>query len=468
MVEWLSGLALFDIAVMILSALVALGVLIAFHEYGHFWVARRCGVHVEQFSIGFGPALWSGRDRHGTEYRLAALPLGGFVKMRGETSTADGGTDTSSYQSKSVWQRMAIVVAGPLANLLLAIAFFWLVLLGGERDIAPQLGELASNSAAERAGLQPGMLITAVGDVPVATLSELNRELFDYLGATDTIAFTAQSELGASNVYRIAVERWLSDQEAPQPLAALGIGLPYQLDALLVRAIAEGSPAEAAGLQVGDRIVAVEGQPLHSASRFSTQLAAAAGAVQELTIERSSSIDSSAVAGGYKTLYLPIAARSIASQDATRWLIGIEFSQIGSYPQSLWLDVRYNPATALLRAIEQTIDMSTMVLASVGKLVTGELSPKNLSGPITIAKVAGDSAQSGWDNFLRFVAFLSIMLGIMNLLPIPVLDGGRLVFYLLEAVRGRPLSERIQQVSMQWGLAVMLGLMGLALFNDLT
>lgn len=464
MIEWLASLALFDLAVMILSALVALGVLIAFHEFGHFWVARRCGVYVEQFSIGFGPALWSGRDRHGTEYRLALLPLGGFVKMRGESPADQSDHNSGNYQHKSVGQRMAIVVAGPVANLLLAVVFFWLVLLGGERDLAAQLGAVTPGSVAAEAGLEAGMQITAVGAEPVATMSDLNRALFHYLGESGTIDLTAVDQAQRSGRYQLPIERWLHAEEAPQPLAALGIALPYQLEALQVRAVSPGSPAELSGLRGGDKIVALDGEPLTSAASFAEQIAAAAGAEVVLTIERDSPADQ--FAGN--TLFVPVAAQRVSGAQGDHWLIGIEYAQLGSYPQALWREVSYHPLSALRRAVEQTVDMSAMVVASVVKLVRGELSPKNLSGPITIAKVAGDSAQSGWDNFLRFVAFLSIMLGIMNLLPIPVLDGGRLVFYLFEAVRGKPLSDRIQQVAMQWGLAVMVALMGLALFNDLT
>ena len=463
MFEWLSGLPLFDVAVMVASALVALGVLIAFHEFGHFWVARRCGVHVEQFSIGFGPALWRRTDRAGTEYRLALLPLGGFVKMRGE-SEAESAADRGSYQDKTVWQRMAIVVAGPLANLILAVFFFWLVLLGGERDLAPQLGAVAAGSVAEQAGLEEGMLVEAIGDVPTATLSELNRELFHYLGESGAIEFTVLAPDGVGKQqFSLPIERWLSGQEAPQPLQSLGVSPPYKLDGLRVRATAEGSPAQAAGLMAGDTIIAVAGQPLRSAEKLAAQLAQAAGQPVYLTVQRVSESEREAVVED-----IPVSAAKVLRDGQSRWQIGIEFTPVASYPDALWRDVSYNPVTALLRAGEQTAQMSGLVLASIGKLVTGELSPKNLSGPITIAKVAGDSAQSGWDNFLRFVAFLSIMLGVMNLLPIPVLDGGRLVFYIYEAALGKPLSQRFQQVAMQWGLAVMMGLMGLALFNDLT
>lgn len=463
MFEWLSGLPLFDVAVMVVSALVALGVLIAFHEFGHFWVARRCGVHVEQFSIGFGPALWCRTDRAGTQYRLALLPLGGFVKMRGESegeSTADGG----SYQDKTVWQRMAIVVAGPVANLILAVFFFWLVLLGGERDLAPQLGAVASGSVAEQAGLEEGMLVEAVGGIPTATLSELNQELFHYLGKSGAIEFAVVAPNSASRQkISLPIQSWLSGQEAPQPLQSLGISAPYRLDGLRVRATAQGSPAQAAGLVAGDTIIAVAGEPLSSAENFAAQLAQAAGQPIYLTVQRASDPE---IKGEVEEV--AVSAANVLRDGQSRWQIGIEFTPVASYPDALWRNVSYNPASALLRAGEQTVQMSGLVLASIGKLVTGELSPKNLSGPITIAKVAGDSAQSGWDNFLRFVAFLSIMLGIMNLLPIPVLDGGRLVFYIYEAALGKPLSQRIQQVAMQWGLAVMMGLMGLALFNDLT
>lgn len=459
MVEWLSGLPLFDVAVMVGSALVALGVLIAFHEYGHFYVARRCGVFVEQFSIGFGPALWSGRDRHGTEYRLALLPLGGFVKMRGESGALDG-YSADSYQAKTVWQRMAIVVAGPVANFILAVFFFWVVLLGGERDLAPQLGAIAAGSPAAEAGLEEGMLVESIGGVAVATLGDVNRELFHYLGNSGVIELSARHSDGSLADYQLPINRWLSEREAPQPLQALGISPPYTLDALLVRAVGAGSPAAASGLLVDDKIVALNGRPLGSAAAFSQALTAAAGEPVWLTVVGGES------AGQGREL--SVAAAPVLRDGVSRWQIGIEFSQLGSYPEALWRDVSYNPVSAAVRAVGQTAEMSQLVLASVGKLVSGQLSPKNLSGPITIAKVAGDSAQSGWDNFLRFVAFLSIMLGVMNLLPIPVLDGGRLMFYAMEAVRGRPISDRIQQVAMQWGLAVMLGLMGLALFNDLT
>lgn len=438
---------------------IALGVLVSFHEFGHFWVARRCGVKVERFSIGFGTPLLTWRDKHGTEFILALLPLGGYVKMVDEREGTVEPEDLQySFNRKSVWQRMAIVSAGPLANFLLAAVAFWWLFLAGEKGLAPVVGMVEQNSLAADAGFEIGMEITAVNGVATDTWNAVSRQLFGFIGSTGEVPFTVvYADSTLSTELRVSVDRWLRDAQEPSPLRDLGISPPFELDSLNLANVFEDGAGYEAGLRVGDQLLAINDQTIEHVGEFVDQVANSAGVTVVLDVQRDAEL-----------LTIRAIPRLIEREGREVGQLGVQLASTGKYPDELMRDVKYNIFTAVPRSIQETANTSIFVLKSIGKLIVGDLSPKNLSGPITIAKVAGDSARTGIDNFIRFVAILSIMLGVMNLLPVPVLDGGHLMYYLIEVIKGSPVSDHIQIVGYKVGFVMLIGLMIFATYNDIT
>ena len=438
---------------------IALGVLVSFHEFGHFWVARRCGVKVERFSIGFGTPLLTWRDKHGTEFILALLPLGGYVKMVDEREGTVEPEDLQySFNRKSVWQRMAIVSAGPLANFLLAAVAFWWLFLAGEKGLAPVVGMVEQNSLAADAGFEVGMEITAVNGVATDTWNAVSRQLFGFIGSTGEVPFTVvYADSTLSTELRVSVDRWLRDAQEPSPLRDLGISPPFELDSLNLANVFEDGAGYEAGLRVGDQLLAINDQTIEHVGEFVDQVANSAGVTVVLDVQRDAEL-----------LTIRAIPRLIEREGREVGQLGVQLASTGKYPDELMRDVKYNIFTAVPRSIQETANTSIFVLKSIGKLIVGDLSPKNLSGPITIAKVAGDSARTGIDNFIRFVAILSIMLGVMNLLPVPVLDGGHLMYYLIEVIKGSPISDQIQIVGYKVGFVMLIGLMIFATYNDIT
>ena len=446
-----------DLLQTIFFTLIALGVLVSFHEFGHFWVARRCGVKVQRFSIGFGTPLLRWRDSHDTEFVIAALPLGGYVKMLDEREGEVAAEDLPhAFTQKTVWQRLAIVAAGPAANFLLAVVAFWIVFLSGERGIAPVAGSVLSGSLAEQSGFEPGTEIIAVNGHRTDTWAAVSRQLFGYIGTTGDIPLTVTYP-NSTIEYDLAVpvSAWLREAAEPSPLRELGITPPFELEALSLGAVAEDGAGYAAGLREGDRLVAINGSDILSVEAFINRVSSSANKAVELLVEREAG-----------PLLISVIPRLVDRDGRQVGQLGVQLASMGSYPEELLRTVEYGVFGAGVRAAEETAETSLFVLKSIGKLVVGDLSPKNLSGPITIAKVAGDSAKSGFDNFIRFIAILSIMLGVMNLLPIPVLDGGHIVYYLIEMVKGSPVSDAVQIVGYKVGFFMLMGLMVFATYND--
>ena len=435
-----------------------------FHEYGHFWVARRCGVKVETFSIGFGKALFRWYDKQGTEFILAALPLGGYVKMlderAGEVSVVD---KPMAFSSKTPWQRMAIIAAGPAANFLLAGVIFWFVFLGGESGLAPVVGEVSQDSMAEQAGFESGMEIIEIAGDQVESWGDVSQRLFDFIGIQGDIEFSVvypDSDL----VYEIVVpvNDWLSDAEAPMPLQDLGLTPAVTLDALTIISVEAGSAAARDGLLANDQVLRLDGAEILSTKRFVDTISESPDKTLNIAVSRIGSADKAT------EIELFVTPDSVDRDGEEVGVMGVRLSSSISYDPENIRTVDYNLLTAVPRAINEVTEMSSFVVKSIFKLLAGELSPKNLSGPITIAKVAGDQARSGLDNFVRFVAILSIMLGVMNLLPIPVLDGGHLVFIVIELIKGSPVSDAVQLIGYKAGFAMLVSLMIFATFNDLT
>jgi regulator of sigma E protease len=443
---------------MILGTLVALGVLVTFHEFGHFWVARRCGVKVLRFSVGFGTPLLRWHDRQGTEFVVAAIPLGGYVKMLDEREgDVPPAQLDQSFNRKNVRQRIAIVSAGPIANFLLALLFFWLVAMLGSLQVRPLIGAVESGSLAAQAGLQAGQEIVAVNDEPTSGWAAVNLQLVRRLGESGTLQVTVR-EPGSTfeSPRQIVLTDWLQGVDQPDPIAALGIR-PWRpaLEPVLAQLDDKG-PAKAAGLQVGDRILAVDDEVLEGWQQLVDRVRAMPGQTVRLLIERQ---------GREREIALELAVRG--EGEARSGYLGAGVAG-GEWPPEMLREVSFGPLEAVGEALSRTWTMSLLTLDSLRKMLFGELSVKNLSGPITIAKVAGASAESGLGDFLNFLAYLSISLGVLNLLPIPVLDGGHLLFYLVEWARGRPLSERVQGWGMQIGISLVIGVMLLALVNDLS
>jgi regulator of sigma E protease len=443
---------------MIFGTLIALGVLVTFHEFGHFWVARRCGVKVLRFSVGFGTPLVRWYDRHGTEFMVAAIPLGGYVKMLDER---EGDVPLEqldqAFNRKSVKQRIAIVAAGPVANFLLAILFFWIIAMLGSQQVRPVIGQVEPESLAASAGLRAGQEIVAVDGESTPGWSAVNLQLVRRLGESGIVQVQVR-EQGSTLVAerQLVLRDWLRGVDEPEPLASLGITPWRPATQPVVNELDPEGPAQKAGVRLGDRLLALDDQRLDEWQQVIDWVRTRAGDQVTLRLQRDG-----------QQLELPVTLGARGEGKARGGYLGVGVKG-GEWPAQMLHEVRFGPLDAVVESLRRTWSMTALTLDSLKKMLFGELSVKNLSGPITIAKVAGASAQSGVADFLNFLAYLSISLGVLNLLPIPVLDGGHLLFYLVEWARGRPLSERVQGWGIQIGISLVLGVMLLALVNDLS
>lgn len=442
---------------MIVGTLVALGVLVTFHEFGHFWVARRCGVKVLRFSVGFGMPLLRWHDRRGTEFVIAAIPLGGYVKMLDEREgEVPADQLDQSFNRKTVRQRIAIVAAGPIANFLLAMVFFWVLAMLGSQQVRPVIGAVEAGSIAAKAGLSAGQEIVAIDGEPTTGWGAVNLQLVRRLGESGTVQLVVREQDSTTETPReLVLDKWLKGADEPDPINSLGIR-PWRpaLPPVLAELDPKG-PAQAAGLKTGDRLLALDGQALGDWQQVVDLVRVRPDTKIVLKVERD---------GAQIDVPVTLAVRGEAKAAGGYLGAGVKGVE---WPPSMVREVSFGPLAAIGEGARRTWTMSVLTLDSLKKMLFGELSVKNLSGPITIAKVAGASAQSGVADFLNFLAYLSISLGVLNLLPIPVLDGGHLLFYLVEWVRGRPLSDRVQGWGIQIGISLVVGVMLLALVNDL-
>jgi regulator of sigma E protease len=447
-----------DLLHTILSFLVAIIVLVTVHEFGHFYVARLCGVRVLRFSLGFGKVLWRKYDKHGTEFSVSALPFGGYVKMLDEREGEVAPELLSqAFTRKTVGQRMAIVVAGPVANFILAILLFWGLLLGGERGLVPIIGAVQANSIASKAGLEVGQEIISVDGEQTTTEQAVARHLIGRLGESGEIRFSVRypdSEL----TYEISlpIEDWMQDAKDPEPFEGLGIDLgPVKP---IIGEVLPNTPAARAGFQPEDKILRINDVPVKDWRDFQNMVRPRANQAVAVDVERHS------VNGNSELVSLSVTPESFTEK-------GVSYGRVGMAPKPLPEEMvrhyEYSVGEALVAGVKRTWDTSGFVLLSVKKLILGEISTKNLSGPISIAKVAGSSAQIGLKSFIGFLALLSVFLGVFNLLPIPVLDGGHLLYLSVELVKGKPVSEKVQVLAYQVGLMIVIGLSMLAMYNDI-
>lgn len=442
----------------VLAMIVTLGILVTIHEYGHFWVARRCGVKVLRFSVGFGKPLFSWKDKQGTEYAVALIPLGGYVSMLDEREGRVAEEELNqAFNRKPVLQRIAVVAAGPLVNLLFAVLVYWAMFVAGVEKVVPVVGEVATQSIAEQAGLLPGDEIVAVAERQTHSWDEVNLVLAGYVGESASVPVTIKPMQGNLQQTRtLKLQNWSVDLETQSPLMALGV-VPYspEYPAVIGRLLEDGQAASA-GLKVGDKVIAVDGIVMRDWLNFVEVVKVSAGQTLALEVER-----------GADRLRLQVvpASRQLENGETVGYIgAGV---QAVEWPEEMVRTIQYGLLESIGKAFAKTGQMITLTLESIWKMLEGILSVKNLSGPITIAKVAGASAASGVEAFASFLAYLSISLGILNLLPIPVLDGGHLLYYCVELVRGKPVSERIQMMGLRLGMTVLFTLMGVAIFNDL-
>lgn len=445
----------------VVGFVLAIGILVTVHELGHYLAARLCGVRVLRFSIGFGAPLFRRRlGRDGTEYRLGAVPLGGYVQMLDER---EGGVDESerhrSYNRQSIPRRALILLAGPGFNFLFAILAYAVIFTAGVPGLKPVLGEVAAETPAAEAGLQSGDEILSVNGAATATWRQAGIELLDGLLEADRIELTVRRDSREESVaLRIAPERRTALTEPGALLPGLGFE-PWMptLPPVIGDLMPDGAAVEG-GLATGDRVVAVEGQAVESWDDFREAVASRPDQPTRIEVRRAGRLES-----------LTVTPRPVDGEAGgeTRGRIGAAPRVPDDFAASMRAEERYGPVSALGRAVANTGEMSALTLRMLYRMVTGEVSLRNLSGPINIAQYAGITVSSGLVSFLGFLAIVSISLGIVNLFPIPVLDGGQLVFLAVEGAIGRPVPERVLEIGQVVGLIMIAGLISFALYNDL-
>ena len=425
--------------------IVTIGLLVTFHEFGHFWVARRFGVKVHRFSIGFGKPLWSRFGRDGTEYVLAAIPLGGYVAMLDERAEDVAPEDLSkALNRKPVWQKIAVSAAGPVANLVMAVFVFWLLFLVGKPDFHPVIGDVSGLTA--EAGLRRGMHLDEVDGRPIVGFLEGADLVFESALYRRDVTVAVTDAAGQRSTHVLRLSSIPANVRTAEIYPAIGL---YMLRPAIAGEVIAGDPADRAGLKLGDQIVSVDGtQVLDFDALIEAVQANSADGVLHLQIMR-----------GSERRELEIIPKSSVEAGKTRYAIGVASPQ---------LPLKFGPIEAIPNAVMEVVRKTRQSVRLMKDMFVGELSTENLSGPITIARVANSTANYGLPWFLGFLGAVSLGLAILNLLPIPILDGGHILYYLIELIKGSPVSDRALVAGQYIGLVLLTGLIGLAFFNDLS
>jgi len=452
-----------QLLVSIAAFLVAISVLVAVHEFGHFWVARRFGIKVLKFSIGFGRPLYRWHDKLGTEYLISALPLGGYVSLLGEREEVLSATDkTMAFSNKPVLVRLLVLLAGPAFNLLFAVLLYWIVFLMGVSSWAPILGTVPKGSPAAIAGLLTGEEIVAISNQATPTWEAVSLQILTEMGDEKRIAVTVRNPATQKIVDKTLDISHLTE-EAPSGdwLSQLGLVLADPVPAI-VNKVLPGYPAAMAGLLPGDRVIAVDGQDIHSRSDLVDYIKPRLGKEIVLQVLR---------AKATLTLKIrPVEKPKDNNQpvDTTSGFIGIEFPVLKEIPQNFQRTQKFGFFQALGKACKRTADYSILTLEMLKKMIVGKVSSKQISGPISIAKYAGESALIGFKQFIDFLGLISISLGVLNLLPLPILDGGHAMFCVYELLVGKPVAPSVYKAAITIGGMILIAFMSLAFYNDIT
>ncbi len=439
------------------SFILALGILVTVHEYGHFWVARKAGVKVLRFSIGFGKPLLKWHDKYNTEYVIAAIPLGGYVKMLDErVDEVPANQRHLSFNAKSVQARIAIVAAGPMANFLFAIFSLAVMYMVGVQTIKPVVGNVVEGSRAEQAGILPTQQIIKIGDDDISNWQDATFSLMSHLG-DKSVAVTLRNENYQQTTQTLNLDGWKLDQQDVPPLSSLGI-VPFRPQATLtIAAITKDSAAEQANLQVNDVILAVNGETMSSWQQLVNLITQSANKSLQFSVKRQDSI---------KTILVTPNSR-VVSNGVEQGFLGVA-PVVEQWPDDFVETRHYGPLDSIVLGTKETWRLITLSFDMIGNLITGQVSVKNLSGPVGIAVGAGTSVSYGLVAFLSFLALISVNLGVFNLLPLPVLDGGHLMYYIIELFRKKPVSEKTQEFGFKVGALLLIFLTCFALFNDVS
>lgn len=438
----------------------AIGILVTFHEYGHYSVARALGVKVKRFSIGFGKPLWSktaGPDN--TEYVLAAIPLGGYVQMLDEREgEVDEAEAHRAFNRQSVWSRIAIVAAGPIANFLLAIVVFAVMYMVGVNGARPYLGEPEANSIAAKAGFEEQDLVTAVNQQSVASWQETQLAVVDQALANKVLEIAVVDRMGDQRLRVMDLGDLAILKKTDNPLTQLGIK-PWFPGQPAIGKVMVGSAAERAGFQEKDVIIRINGESITTIKQVQQWIQTHPDQAIQVDVLRAA-----------QNMTLSLIPARHEEQGKIIGLAGVQLGlNIGKEDrEKMLVTVQYGVFDAFMKGVTKTIDLSVTTLRGIAAMITGEASLKNVSGPLMIAEVSGNAVLGGLDRYLFFLGLISLSIGILNLLPVPMLDGGHLLYYFVEAIKGSPVSEAVQEVGQRIGVVILLGLMSLAFFNDLS